>query len=321
MRHAIFLVLAAGFVVLAVGCNEDSPVRPSDELTPPTNLTFVTGELTVDLTWARSPYEPAGDFAGYNVYVDTVSIAGLTDTTSAATLDARKVNANPITTRSYRVLNLGNGAPLEVGRKYFFHVRAARDDDRVSEASNEVDTAPRPAGDNNFENDPMLWMHDYDVASSTRSGFGWDRDDGDGLSYATALVNRPKVDLVMLEEPNSADDGSEFVSPDAATIVENDWADGANTTKIMDLGAGETAWNTSIAPDTAGMGSKVKIYGDHTYALYTHDGYWAKVRVVTYQKNQSAQGTTAKLNRVRFDWAFQLVNDYGRFKPVPGPTR
>jgi hypothetical protein len=319
MRFLKPIVFLSLLLVFAAGCNETSPVRPPDELAPPTNLTFITGEFTVDLTWARSPYESAGDFAGYNIYADTVSIAGLSDTTSAATLNARKVNSSVITARSYRVLNLGSGAPLVKGKKYYFHVRTVREDNRVSEASNEVNTAPRPEGDNDFQGDPTLWMHDFDAQADTWSGFGWNRTTGDGLGYATAQANQAAIDFFMIEEPNSSDDGSQFISPGQATFTSN-WTI-RHRTKFMDLGAGDTAWNTSVAPDTASMTTVVKVNADHTYALYTHEGYWAKIRVVTFQKNVTAAGTTNKLNRVKFDWAFQLVNNYGRFKPVPSPAR
>ena len=311
----LLLLLAVG-----AGCGEENPVRPPDELAPPTSLTAVTGEFTVDLAWSRSPFESSGRFAGYNVYVDTVSIAAFSDSISASLLEARKVNAAPVTGTSFHVLSLADGSSLVKGRKYYFHVRTLREDGRVSEASNEVDTAPRPEGDNDFGSEDLL-MYDFDATTTSRSAFGWDRSIGDGQSYTTAEINENFIDFFMAEEPNSSDDGSLFLSPAQASFVSH-WTV-RHKTLFMDLGVGDAAWKTLMAPDTTAMTETVKVKEDHTYALYTQDGYWVKLRVVEFKKNLPVAGSqgTVRLNRVKFDYAFQLIQGYGRFAPRPGTDR
>jgi hypothetical protein len=311
---------AAAVLVVAAGC-EDNPIRPSDELAPPTNLTMVDGTNSVTLTWDASPFEPSSRFKGYNVYVDTVSIAGVTDTTTSGFLEARQANDTPLTGRTFAVDHLHNGNALVQGKKYYFHVRTVREDDRVSIASNEVDTSPRPEGTNDTQpsTDTDL-MFDYAATTTTKSGYGWDRIVGTGIAYTTAVINQDNVDFFMMEEPNSADDGSQFISPAQAAFTATTWTV-KHRTLFKDLGAGDAAWNTAVAPDTASMTQVVKVNQDHTYALRLYDGHWAKIRALTLTKNVTVSGSSGnvQLNRLYFRWAFQLIDDYGRFKPVPDP--
>ncbi len=311
-----FIAVAGAF---AAGCGEDSPVRPSDEIAPPTNVTFTTEISSIVISWAASPFESSDRFDGYYVYIDTVSIAAAGDTATTgggAFLEARKINDNPVVARTYVVDRTGNGTALQQGKKYFVHVRSAREDDRISLASNEINSSPRPEGDNE-NTDANLLMWDYHASTNSRSGFGWTRANGVGLPYETAAGNSALIDFFMMEELNSADDGSQFISPAQAAFTVG--YPTRHSTKFKDLGAGITAWNTSIAPNVADLTEVVKVINDHTYALYLHDGHWVKLRVTNLTKNLTPTGasTSIKLNRIRFTYAFQLIDDYGRFKPEP----
>lgn len=316
MKTAVLLAILAAF---AAGCTEDNPIRPTDEIAPPTNVTFTTDVGSIAITWAKSPFESSGRFEGYNVYVDTTSIAAAGDTAATgggAFLEARKINSDPVTSRTYVVDRTGNGSALQQGKKYFVHVRTVREDDRISLASNEVHSSPRPQGDNeNADFDKLMW--DYHASTNSRSGYGWTRANGSGLSYETSGANSALIDFFMIEEPNSADDGSQFISPAQAAFTAG--FPTRHLTRFKDLGAGNTAWNTSLAPDTLDLTQTVKVVLDHTYALYTHDKHWVKVRVTELRKNLTPSGasTSIKLNRIKFTYAFQLIDDYGRFKPAP----
>ena len=317
LNHRILIgaVLAASLVLAA--CGDDDPLRPS-EFAPPTNVTMETGEFSIKLDWQASPFAGASEFAGYNVYADTASIAGMSDTTDAEFLAERKINADPITARQYTVAMEADTTPLVRGQRYYLHVRSVRNDGRVSVASNEVHTAPRPQGDNDIGNDDLL-MYDFSATTSTPSAYGWERFSGLGQPYATSEANQEEIDFFMIEEPNSTDDGSEFVSPSQTTITAG-WSQ-RNRSLFQDLGAGEAAWAVAVAPDTADMTTRVKVVNDHTYALYLHDGHWAKIRVTMFEKNiqvPSSGGPSVVLNRVTFTYAFQLLEDYPRFKPGGG---
>lgn len=318
MKHLSLLLIMLVSLSVFVGCSEDNPIVPVTSLSPPTDVVMVTGEFSITLSWDASTFESAADFEGYNVYVDTTSIASVSDSTGAAFLEARKVNTTPVVTRSFTVTQDGMGMDLVRGQKYYLHVRSARADGKLSIASNEVDTAPRPEGSNNT-GDVALLMYDYDPSTSTRSGYGWDRFAGTGAPFSTSEANAEDIDFFMVEEANSADDGSEFVSPAQASFTSG-WTI-RNETLFKDLGAGDDAWNTSIAPDVADMTTKVKVIEDHTYALYTHDMQWIKVRVTNLDPNvpvNASGGGTVNLNQATFDYAYQLLNDYGRFKPGLG---
>ncbi len=316
--RTLLLVLTAGAVVAATGC-EDNPIRPTDELAPPSNLTMVNGATSVTLNWDASPFESSSRFKGYNVYVDTVSIAGVTDTTTSGFLEARQANSSVVTSHTFTVDRLHGGASLVPGRKYFIHVRTVREDDRVSVATNELVTSPRPEGDNGTVLADL--MFDFSTLTVTPSAYGWDRATGTGLDYTTSQSNQSLVDFFMAEEPNSSDNGSQFESP--AHLTQINWPV-EHRTLFKDLGAGEAAWNTAVAPDTASMTQVVKVNLDHSYALYLFDGHWAKIRVTEFSKNVSVAqtgGGTVPLNRIKFRYAFQLIDEFGRFKPVAGGLR
>jgi hypothetical protein len=303
--------MTAALVALG-SCSEDDVVAPPSELAPPTALEFETGQISIQLSWDASPYEGASDFEGYEVYMDTTSIAARSDTSDAAFLEARKVNSSPITTRSYTVNQQVDGGNLVVGQKYYVHVRTLRDDGRLSVASNEIDTAPTIQGDNDFGDDAEL-MYDYSATSATKSGFGWMRDFGTGQPFATSQTNQDVIDFFLVEEPNSTDNGSEFVSPAAAAFTSG-WTT-RHQTRFKDLGSGAAAWATSIAPPIGDLTTKVKVIEGHTYALYLHDGHWVKLQVITLDENEIVG--SEQLNRVLFRYAIQLIDDYGRFKPAP----
>ncbi len=312
------LILGAVAVVALAGCGEDNPIRPSDELAPPTNLAMVNGATSVMLTWNASPFESSGRFAGYNVYVDTVSIAGVTDTTTAGFLQARQANSGLITTHAYTLDRLHGGTALVQGKKYYIHVRTVREDDRVSIASNELVTSPRPEGDNGDVTADL--MYDFSTLTITPSAYGWDRMNGTGLAYTTSQTNQTLIDFFMAETPNSSTNGSQFVSP--AQLADITWPV-EHRTLFKDLGAGDAAWNTAVAPDTAAMAQTAPVALDHSYALHLFDGYWAKIRVTEFTKNVNVSktgGGTVALNRIKFRYAFQLIDDFGRFKPVPGAS-
>ena len=316
IRILVFLTIAAA---LAAGCSEDDPVRPPDEIAPPTNVTFTTTETSIVLTWDASPFESSDRFDGYNVYVDTVSIAAAGDTAATgggAFLQARQVNTNRITVRNYGVDRRANGQALQQGTKYYAHVRTVREDGRISVASNEVDSSPRPQG-NNEDTDANKLMWDYNASTNSRSGYGWTRSNGVGLPYETASSNSQYIDFFMMEEQNSADDGSVFISPAMASFTVGFTY--RHRTMFKDMGSGDAAWNISVAPDTLDLAETVRVVNGHTYALRLHDGHWAKIRVTEFQKNVTPPGASSSIaiNRVRFQYAFQLIPGYGRLKPGP----
>ena len=312
MRKGLWIGLGCLVVGFASGCGEDNPMAPV-VFEPPASVRFETGANTIRASWNASSFEGSGEFGGYNVYVDTVSMAGNND---AAFLAARVSNVVPVNSKSFTVSQLGDGSSLQQGVRYFVHVRTRRMNGELSSASNEVQSAPRPEGDNG--SDPSQFAYDYDVLAPTKSGYGWNKTTGAGVSYSASSVNANVVDVFMIEEPNSADEGSMFVSPSIANFTAA-WAT-RRATLFKDLGIGDTAWNTGVAPDPGTMTTSLKVQLDHTYAIRTEDGHWVKLRIVDLVKNNAvtrSDGSEARLNYARFQHAFQLIAGYDRFKSAP----
>jgi len=122
-------LVALLIVGMAAGCGKD------DESTtpqPPGTLTFVNGDGQVTLSWGGS--SSAGDavFAGYDVFRDTSSMIGL----DLASLTEKKLNASPLTVRSYIDATAVNGT------MYYYAVRSAKTGGGWSTPTNEIDTSP-----------------------------------------------------------------------------------------------------------------------------------------------------------------------------------
>ncbi len=158
-------------------------------------------------------------------------------------------------------------------------------------------------------------MYDYNVFTDTKSAYGWNVVTGQGTLYSSSPANANGVEIVMVEDPSSFDDGSRLISPTLADFT-NGWTPRHRTT-FLDLGAGDAAWETSIAPDPLNMVESVALLEDHTYAFRTHDEHWGKLRVTELMKNVVVFVPGSRpvyLNSARFTFALQLIQDYRRFK-------
>jgi len=129
--------LTLGLLILVgvIGCSEDS-TKPPTEFAPPTNLTYVNGNGQVTLAWDASPDQGTSDFAGYNVYRHTASLAGI----EGEELATYKINPEGSSATSY----IEGG--VENGTKDYYSVRAEKDNGDLTESPGEIDTAPRSEG-------------------------------------------------------------------------------------------------------------------------------------------------------------------------------
>ncbi len=307
MRRARSWLMGSCALLLVAGCGDET--GPERTLSPPGALDMVAGPNTVLLGWERSGFDGANDFRGYNIYVDVASIPVQAD---AFFLASRLANQTPTTSNLFTVSMLTSGASLQQGTAYYFQVRTVHANGGLSAPSNEVHTAPRPEGNNG--SDASQFMYDDDSMTATKSGYGWDSRTGQGVAYSRLALNDSLIDVLMVEEPNSADDGSFFVAPSESDLAAT-WIT-RNATLFKDLGAGPGAWETAIAPDPSSMTPSVKLQHDHTYAIRTHDRHWVKLRVNEIAKNVEVArigGGSARLNYARFTFAVQLIQDYGRF--------
>jgi len=309
MKFVQRFVIACSGVLAAAGCGEDSTTSIVRTFGPPGVASLVAGANTVRISWGPSGFEGAGDFRGYNVYLDVAPVAGNDD---PAFLSTRLANTSPVLANTFTVSSTAGGGSLQQGTRYYFHVRTVHANGSLSTASNELDTSPRPEGNNG--SDPSQLMYDYDSLTPTKSGYGWNVSTGQGVAYSTVASNDALIDITMAEEANSPDDGSLMLSPSVAAFTAG-WTQ-RNRTLFKDLGAGEAAWETPIPPDPATMLESVKLLEDHTYAILTYDLHWVKLRVTQLMKNVDVQrtgGGTVRLNYARFTFAVQLIQGYARF--------
>ncbi len=81
-------------------------------------------------------------------------------------------------------------------------------------------------------------------------------------------------------------------------------------TNIMDMGPTQDIYDIPYAP-TSGWGSAISVVAipGHTYAIWTWDNYYAKVRI-----------SSITSNRLVFDWAFQTDKGNRQLKPRTVPA-
>ena len=86
---------------------------------------------------------------------------------------------------------------------------------------------------------------------------------------------------------------------------------GRDTTNIQDMGYWESFDAVNVAPDGGWFSllQKFELIEGHIYCVWTADYHFAKIQVVQIQENS-----------VRFDWAYQRVQDNPELSPPGGPN-
>jgi len=131
---SLAVLVIAGSLLLGAGCSSDEGTQqPQQEFDPPSGLTYINGSASVTLSWTASSDAANSDFAGYAVYRSGSSMAGLT----GAALSALRLNQSPVSVTSY------TDNSVQLGQKYFYAVRAVKDNGDLSQPTNEINTAAR----------------------------------------------------------------------------------------------------------------------------------------------------------------------------------
>lgn len=176
------------------------------------------------------------------------------------------------------------------GQTYYYAVDAFDSRGHESELSYEdaFDT-PRPAGFG-----VRVYVNDVDAAHS-----GLDLSDYDRAGFVTAY---------------NAVDTDFYVHRVAGTIYLKGTAIGGFWNDIQDLGYTDSFDEISWAPGDGWSVSTngVELIAGHTYVIWTHDSFFAKLRVV------EIEGPSATPSAIRIDWAYQI--DQGNPELAP-PAR
>lgn len=298
-RASVYFGAAALVLASWVGCGDDETTKPPEEFAPPTNLTYVNDDGSIFLDWDATPDENGGHFAGYLVYRDSATMAGLTD----AQLATKKITSSPVQVTSYT-------DDVQNGVKYFYAVRAIATDDHISEATNEINTAAR------VENDQIV-LAEF-AFSAQPSGVNL----GTGTAYAMRSNNpdnRAFIELYLgTDDDNDAQSAAlALKSPSLVSDSDPDWANRSSKLKLLtDWDDPTTDSNPQTWQDKVILGrDPLDVVGKVVAIRTPADGqghyHYAKLEI------QAANLSTAGQRTVTMRVAYQSIPDYIRFRPHP----
>jgi hypothetical protein len=275
-------ILFAGSVALigvGAGCGDDDPVKPPDELAPPTDLVAVNGNNQIVLTWDASPDEEtkAAHVAQYNVYRHTSSIIGV----------------DPAQLEGYQVATVESGTwtynyTVANGTLYYFHVRAEDEDGKLSNPTNEEAAAGRAEG---------TGVVIEEFASTGDSGF--DFSTGGTVSLSQDNPNRFELTDIYLGTSDTQDDISgelTLKSPELLARLNTEWA--AKQARIKILG---NDWDVSTGT-TEGLATSFGVLPNAVYMVRTPGGSYGKIQITSTAGDPGERTIT-------FRWSYQ---------PTPG---
>jgi len=268
------------------------------KLAPPGNVRVEAAANAVIVRWDASPDIANYQLAGYTVYFDTGSVAQLAPHQLQHAVQLGRQE------HAYVVRGLVNSQP------YFFNVRSRTLDGDVSATSLPAKEAVPLSEGKSY----ALAMYDDDAAATTNnSGYGWRRDNGQGIAgYRNVTQHGKYVDILMMESP-AAPNQSIFISPADAEVTQR-WPY-RNRTLIADLGSG---WAIADSLPHAAFTTTAEIKDGHVYLLKTQDDYCIKLRIesITEVPLLSALGAkpvSTRLNKITFTYASQLGQSYSHF--------
>jgi hypothetical protein len=135
-------------------------------------------------------------------------------------------------------------------------------------------------------------IDEFTLAEPTESGFGWDRQTGVGTEYPFDQNNASVIDLHMRADSIET---LYFFSPDQFNLSN------ANSTKILNIGTGEEAFDNSNLQEP--MNDSAEVVADNVYLLKLQDGYYVKLWVKTIGEIIS----TPPYKTVQFEYKVQTI--------------
>ena len=252
----------------------------------PPSLSTVNFSNLADLRWAESIDDGIQHWKGYLVYAGQEDLRGR----SEEELEPFLLDETPTRMTSRRVLG------LEIGTRYFFHVRSVREYEGVVERgplSEPIDMSPRPENliAQVFEMARFTGGHGVDLSEQSRLLL--DPNDPSPL---------PDVDLYL----GTSDflDGPGTLMLKSVSLLSNRneaWAGREVLIKSLE----EAEWDVSTTTDDEWSTSAPAIR-DRVYAVKTPEGNYAKIRVTDVQGGHP--------NRtVRLQVAYQTLSGYPNF--------
>lgn len=284
---ALCLCLTVG---LLAGCGDDDEVTTFD---PPGTPAYVNGEGQITLSWSASPSEGTDAFAGYDVFRDTTTMGAL----SLSELESRKLNATPLTVRSYV------DASVTSGTRYYYAVRSVKSDGNWSAPTVEVDTAPVIKGG-------LVVLAEF---LDTQRASGFDFSEGVAVSVSSAGPdNRMLVD-VYLGTAGANDESNQQLALKSPHLVLNgspDWSTRVAQLKLLpDEDAATTeisGWQDKVLLGTSEGQITSKVIAVRVPADALGEVHYGKITVY-------ATSGPAGQRSIEVFYSFQEIPNYIRF--------
>jgi hypothetical protein len=270
-----------------VGCGGDhgKSTSPAVPLAPPTDLAYRNGDGAIFLEWSASPDDGTAGFQGYVLYRDTQSMAGL----SGTELELRLLTVLQATTYEDEVDN---------GVRYYYAVRAIRDDGTLSDPTAEIDTAARAVGQ------ARIWEFADSVEPS-----GFELSTGDVLPMTAENIDRIDLYLGTTERNDDASGLLAIKSPHLVASAE-DWSSRVAGMKLIGSWDDPTTTPDSLesqvtlGPPADAVGKVLAIRTPEDAGGQVH---FAKIRILSVT---GAPGDRS----MEIEYAYQAVPDYIRFR-------
>ena len=302
MKHKHTIVFGVGLTIVSVVLSwsyaQGSGREKIAKLAPPTSVRVAAGENAAEVTWDPSPDGAKYELAGYNVYFDGKSAVTLSPDQVPNVVEIGK-NVRACVVRG-----------LENGKQYFFHVRSRHIEGGIGPAGlPEQEGIPQTEGKNYG-----VAIYDDDVSTNKHnSGYGWLRENGQGMpGYKNVTQHGKYVDVLMTESPTDKKQ-SVLISP--AEVASTQRWPYRNRTLIADIG---TTWVMvdSLPAKTFATSAAIKV--GHVYVLKAEDVYCIKLRIDSIQEVNlllpfGGERRDTTVNKVTFTYVSQLDQSYSQF--------
>ncbi len=282
MSKFIFPVVVLTTLLMAFGCSSNDP-EPDPEpevFDPPSNLTFLTYQDSIQLSWVPSPDEGETGFLGYLVYRRENAGFG---SVSAEDMPTYLVSTDPIGGVGTTVA----GIPSD--RKHFFTVRAIKvegDDTTLSALASTVETSP------------TIWFSDTVWEEAGGAGVICAIDFDNQMVYPMELTYLTQIDIYLgMEDSNR-------LALRSPHLHGTDWSD--REAELKRLGVPLQGLASFNSAGTSGWGDEVLLYPGESYAVKIGSNY-SKIFV------QSFTSGVYPNRGIVFSAAYQDVDNYDRF--------
>jgi len=310
-KYMFSMAILAAFV-LAAGCSDDDdPTEPTNVFSPPSGLYAINGEADILLDWTGSTDEGDDDFAGYNVYRHTASLLTMTQ----AQLAAYKLGPDGDDPTVAGVTDEYVDITPTRGTRYFYLVRAVRDNGTTSASSNQIDTATRDEGAEEvalaeYASDEASGLSLREAAAYEMSSSGPDNRSFIDVYLGTSDPNDASDEPLTLKSPHLVPDNTaEWAGREAQLYLLGDEdTDPTIGDEFQVPAVGSTGWDDQVTLGTTAQEVVGKVIAVYTPPDSEDDEpHYGKIIV-------TGVSGSAGNREITVDVMWQPIDDYPRFR-------